>query len=160
MPTPRQPARWSDTCAKAPWQPPDAVFGVAWTALYTLYGVSLWREQHNPETRDPLLVGLAMNAAWVPLFSATPRGALVLLTAMVAVAVFCTRRLAVEDAAATPPRTRLQSRAVQFAPYLGWLAFAWTLNAYVVLKCPPPGGSRGPAEDVVVNRKADAGFLI
>jgi benzodiazapine receptor len=67
---------WHAELAKPPFNPPNAVFGPVWTALYVLMGAAVWRILHLPETpaRHTALrvffLQLALNAAWSWMFFA------------------------------------------------------------------------------------------
>ena len=116
-------AQWFDKCGKAPWQPPAVVFQIVWPILYALYAVTLYLERDNIEARNYLLLGLALNLCWVPLFTFNVSLALILLTVMIAVAAKC--------------MLLMKNRVTfyLFAPYLAWICFAWTLNAYLAITC-------------------------
>ena len=116
-------AEWFDKCGKAPWQPPPIVFKIVWPILYALYAASIVLEWGNSELRNYLLLGLLLNLCWVPLFVYEPRLALILLTLMIAVAIKCI--------------ILMQGRIsfYLFAPYLAWISYAWTLNAYLAVTC-------------------------
>ena len=110
--------------AQPRWAPPAWVFGPAWSLLYTLMGVALWRIWR---TRAPhkgaiglYLLQLAVNAGWSWLFFRWHLGALsfawiVLLLVMIAATILAFRRI-----------SRLA--AVLLLPYLGWVAFATALS--------------------------------
>jgi len=112
--------KWYDKCGKAPWQPPAPTFRIVWPILYTLYAIVLYKEWDDIESRNYLLIGLLLNLCWVPVFTYNVQLALVLLTCMIAVAAKC---------------IMLVENKWLFAPYLGWICFAWTLNAYLALTC-------------------------
>src|SRR5688572_8531665 len=67
---------WYADAQKAPWTPPNAVFGPAWTVLYTLMSVAawlVWRERDRVQVGPALgwYVGqLALNSIWTPVFFA------------------------------------------------------------------------------------------
>jgi len=113
---------WYEKCGKAPWQPPNYVFGIVWPILYILYGIVFYREFKNAPVRNILILGLLMNIAWVPIYSLNVQIALVLLTGMIVVSVKTISLLK------GIPRWL-------FSPYLLWLCFAWTLNTYLALNC-------------------------
>ena len=115
--------RWSDKCGRAPWQPPGIVFQIVWPILYTLYAVTILLEWNQTTSRNYLLLGLALNLCWVPLFIYNARLALLLLTCMIAVAIKCILLM------------KGRRAAYVFAPYLAWISFAWTLNAYLAWSC-------------------------
>ena len=125
-----KPGPWYRSLRKPPQTPPGWVFGPVWTLLYTLSAVSLWRVwQHPPSRRRRASVALwavqhGLNAAWSPLFFAAhrPRAALVDLGGLLA----CSTAYAVTAG-------RLDRTAGWlFAPYVGGVAFAGTINAGIV----------------------------
>ena len=65
---------WYEGLAKPPLTPPDALFGIAWTILYTLMAVAacvVWLKPQNPETEGWLrfyFIQLLFNAAWTIFF--------------------------------------------------------------------------------------------
>lgn len=125
--------QWFDKCARAPWQPPPIVFKIVWPILYILYAITIYLVRHDKTSRNLLLVGLVMNLCWVPLFVANTQFALLLLTCMIAVAVECVIILNKGDM--KNGRTGLGQHAAIFSPYLAWICFAWTLNAYLAVTC-------------------------
>ena len=112
-----------ETCVKPPWQPPAIAFQIVWPILYTLYAITLFLEWDIPVSRNYLLLGLVLNLCWVPLFAFNTRLALFLLTLMIAVAGKCVLLVR-------------RSSMYVFLPYLAWISFAWTLNAYIAVSCP------------------------
>lgn len=117
---------WYTSLALPALQPPGAVFGIAWTALYSLLGIALsrlWMAPPSPQRRQALwLFGLqlALNLLWSPLFfgahQIVPALALLALILLMSVlASFAARRV---DRVA--PWLML--------PYLIWLGFAFGLN--------------------------------
>jgi tryptophan-rich sensory protein len=116
---------WFDKCAKVPWQPPNAVFQYVWPVLYTIYGVVMYLTWRRPQLRWVLLLGLALNLAWVPIYVWNVQVALGVLGAMISVAI--TTELALY-------KMNWKLGAL-FAPYVAWLLFAFSLNAYLAVKC-------------------------
>lgn len=127
---------WYSSADRAPWSPPNWVFGPAWTALYTLMAVSgwlVWRTRSTGARRalTAYAVQLGLNLLWSPVFFGlypafgAPALWLALgIIAALAVAVFVTvRRFA--------PISR--PAALLLWPYLAWIAFASSLNAWVAL---------------------------
>ena len=117
-------AEWYDKCGKAPWQPPGFTFRIVWPILYALYAVVLYLEWNNTTTRNYLLLGLVLNLCWVPAFTVNSRLALLLLTGMIGVAI-----------ASILQMKGRRASMYAFAPYLVWISFAWTLNAYLAVTC-------------------------
>jgi tryptophan-rich sensory protein len=124
---------WYADADKAPWNPPNELFGPAWTVLYTLMSVAawlVWREREHADVRVPLrtyVVQLALNAIWTPVFFGLypvigapalwiALGIIVLLD--VAVLVTMLRFWRVSRVAAW-----------LLVPYWAWVLFATTLNA-------------------------------
>ena len=118
---------WFDTCVRPPWQPPNYLFGIVWPILYTIYGYIIFMQWGNTTIRNTLIVGLLLNLAWVPTFTADSKLALALLTAMIWVAIQTERLL-----------YKSKTSGLQwllFSPYTAWIMFAWTLNAYIAWNC-------------------------
>ena len=116
---------WYKKCRPVPWQPPAIAFQIVWPSLYVLYGLVLFREQSNIPVRNLLLIGLALNLSWVPIYIYNVQLALLILTGMVILGIQTVRALMKSNTIST----------ALFAPYLGWICFAWTLNAYLAVTC-------------------------
>lgn len=122
---------WYAGLAKPALTPPDWLFAPVWLGLALLMSSSLflvWRRSgHTPGaclTTNVYLIMLGLNLAWSVLFFLLrcPGLALIELTILGWVALQAlTRALAVSRPAGW-----------LLAPYVLWLAFAWTLNAGVV----------------------------
>lgn len=128
--------RWYKSLRKPSWQPPAAVFPVAWTALYADIAavnsmvltdlVDTGQREQAKGHATALGVNLALNAGWCGLFFRSKRtwlaaagaGALALSSADL------TRR-AYESSPA---------RGVALAPYAGWTAFATALSTAIAAK--------------------------
>lgn len=124
-------ATWYAALAKPSWTPPPFVFPIAWTILYVLMAVSLWRlwDRAAPSAarRSAItwfLIQLALNAAWSPVFFGwhATRAALVVIVAL----FFAIVMTIIAASRADRPASWL------LAPYLAWIAYATTLNAGVV----------------------------
>ena len=64
---------WYATADKAPWSPPNWVFGPVWTLLYTAMAVAAWLVwRRRAEGTRPALtayaVQLVLNLLWTPVF--------------------------------------------------------------------------------------------
>ena len=121
---------WYAQLAKPSFTPPNSVFPIAWTTLYFLMALSLWRLIESPvstaRTRAIafFLVQLALNAAWSWVFFhfESTRGGLIVIAAlwlMIAVTIFACSKV-----------SRLA--AWLLVPYLMWVTFATLLNAEIV----------------------------
>lgn len=134
-------ALWYKGLKKPPFHPPNAIFPIAWSALYVLIAFSgwkVWQQQASPERSRALrlwVVQLAANAEWSKLFFGEhrPDAALVdiLYLETQIIAYFLAARQVDEDAAAC------------FIPYGTWVAFAALLNFEIVRRNPQsPAPSR------------------
>ena len=126
---------WYAGLNKPSFNPPDWVFPVAWTALYTMIAVALWRLLGAKPRTGPsrgswrlalvaFLVQLGLNAAWTPVFfSAHAVGLGLIVVVSLLVMVLWTVRLTWRfDRAA----------AWLLVPYAAWVAFATLLNAAIL----------------------------
>lgn len=121
---------WYATLPKPAFTPPNAVFPVAWTILYFLMGISLWRlwdrAPEGPDRRRAIglfLVQLALNFAWSPVFFALHAvwAALAIIVALILVLAATLRFAFRADALA----------AWLLVPYLMWVCFASLLNGSI-----------------------------
>jgi translocator protein len=124
---------WYEGLDRAPWNPPSWAFGPAWTVLYVLMGLAAWLVAREGLERSEVqvalavyVVQLALNVGWSWVFFGwrLPGWALVeilvLLAAIVATAVLF---------------GRVSSTAAWLlVPYIGWVAFAASLNAWIALR--------------------------
>lgn len=128
---------WYEQADKAPWTPPDWLFGPVWIVLYLGMGVAawlIWRERHRARVTTPLVlyfVQLAVNGTWTPLFfAAYPSWGNAALWAALGVIVTLII-LVILTARAFWPISR--TAAVILLPYLAWILYASTLNAYIAV---------------------------
>lgn len=127
-----RPDRWYRSLRKPRHTPPSWVFAPVWTALYTASAIAayrVWRSgKSRARTRALALWGVqhALNAAWSPLFFGAhrPRAALADIGALLATSAAFLREARGVDPAAS----------WLMAPYVGWVAYASTINAGVVTK--------------------------
>jgi tryptophan-rich sensory protein len=118
---------WYRTIVKPVYTPPNWVFPVAWTLLFTMMGVSFWRILRRPSGTPHRRTGtllffaqLALNAAW----SAAFFGAHSPLLGLVVIVPFW----AVILATTLVFRTMDRLAAWLLVPYLAWVAFATLLD--------------------------------
>lgn len=119
---------WYDTLAKPPLNPPNWVFGPAWTTLYILMGYSFYRilrlEPATPGRRAAIGVffaQLVLNAAWSFAFFAARSPALGLIV------ILPMEALLIATIALFWRIDRIAGLAL--APTAFWVAFATYLNA-------------------------------
>lgn len=111
-----------------PWfYPPEILFPVVWTLLFTLMGVALflvWRRgTDDRDVRVALLAfggQFALNLAWTPVFFGLQRPDLGLV-------VIGALWLAIVGTIAAFDRVSRPAAAL-LVPYLGWVSFAFVLN--------------------------------
>ncbi|MBQ3666512.1 MAG: tryptophan-rich sensory protein [Elusimicrobiaceae bacterium] len=118
---------WYHTLNKPPFVPPDMIFGMVWTVLYLLLGISavlMFRKGVRNELRPAMwLLGiqLALNACWTPVFFGMHHfaGALTIVVLMLLEGFFMHRAFAKHSKMA----------AMLLWPYWAWLGFATYLTA-------------------------------
>lgn len=121
---------WYQSLAKPGWTPPSAAFPLAWTALYILMAVALWRlwdrVPPSPARRAAIglfLAQLALNAIWSPVFFGLHdiwAGLAVILALIGALAFTLTAAFRVDRVAGW-----------LLVPYMAWVCYASTLNAAI-----------------------------
>jgi benzodiazapine receptor len=117
---------WYEALAKPAFNPPNWVFGPAWTVLYVLIAIAGWRIwQRDRSSTAMKLWGLqlALNFLWSPIFFAFQQVALALVVILALLATI----LAFIASAWNLDRVS----AWLFAPYAAWVAFASLLNASI-----------------------------
>ena len=122
---------WYRNLKKPSWQPPDWLFGPAWTVILVLAawaGVLAYYGAHDEAGRTSViilyLVNFVAHFAWSPLFFKLKRPDLSLIEVVflwVSVLMLCV---------ALRPYSVTASWMV--APYLAWVSFAACLNAAIV----------------------------
>lgn len=133
---------WYRNLKKPAWQPPGAVFGPVWTALYVLIAIAATlavRDVPGPRRRfvtGLFAANLALNLAWTWIFfrGHAPRAAgveiLVLLATIVALVWLIW------------PHNR--TAALALAPYGAWTAFATALTWTIAAKKLDESASESP----------------
>ena len=117
---------WYAALTKPAFQPPGWVFGLVWTALYTMLGIALAAILNEPPSdrrRDAVwLFGgqLVLNFAWSPLFF----GAHMIDAALLVIVVM----LLMAAVAANYFRRLRAVAGWLMLPYLAWLCLATALN--------------------------------
>jgi len=123
---------WYQGLQKPAWTPPNAAFPIAWTILYILMALSLWRlwDKVAPSPARRTAIGLflgqlALNALWSPVFFGlhAPVAGLVIILALIVVLALAVRAAFRLDRAA----------GGLLVPYLAWVCYASTLNTAIVL---------------------------
>ena len=121
---------WYFQLQKPSWQPPDWLFGPAWTTIYVLTsvsGVKAWRRADEVQRRyflGALLLNLVLNLLWSLIFFTSQRPDIALLEV---VPLWLSILLMVLLVRSYSPQS-----ALLMLPYLGWVAFAAYLNWTIV----------------------------
>ena len=131
--SPKDPATrlWYGRLRKPSYTPPDYLFPIVWTVLYSMIAVSGWRvwsAQPSWRRRKALKLWaeqLIANAKWTKLFFGRHRPTLALIDIVAMESII----LEYISAARKVDRTA----ALLFVPYMGWVAFATVLNADIAL---------------------------
>jgi len=117
---------WYRPLQKPSFNPPNWVFGPAWTVLYSMMAVAAWLVWNERDRRDVALplalfgVQLVLNAAWSGIFFGMHNPA----AALVEIAVLWLTILATLIAFGRVKRLA----GALLAPYLAWVTFATVLN--------------------------------
>jgi len=121
---------WYRNLRKPRWQPPPPAYALVWTPLYATIGYAgsraLGRALRSDRRRlaGGLLLDLALNAAWTPVFfrARQPRAALAEIACLDIANVLLIRQAWRAD----------HTAAILLLPYVAWTAFATVLNAEIV----------------------------
>lgn len=120
---------WYQDLARSPLNPPDYVFGIAWTLLYFLLSVSFFLILQSPKTKERLTAlklfagHMILNWAWSPLFFVAHElfASFALIMVMILTAaymIFYFRKIN-------------QAASLLLIPYIGWLCLAAHLSYYI-----------------------------
>ncbi len=122
------PGPWYQALQKPWFNPPNWLFGPAWTFLYVLIAIAGWRVWLR-EPRGRLMsiwwLQLVLNFLWSPVFF----GLELIGPALIVVAALLVTVLVFIAASWKPDRLA----ALLFVPYAAWVAFATLLNASISL---------------------------
>lgn len=122
------PGEWYENLEKAPWTPPNWLFGPVWTLLYLAIAIAgwlVWKERRSAGFSPALalwVVQLLLNAAWSWLFFGRHQIGLAALD-ITALAIAILAFIAVSAPVSRPA-------AALFAPYAAWVLYAMSLNLY------------------------------
>ncbi|RKF21858.1 tryptophan-rich sensory protein [Altericroceibacterium spongiae] len=132
---------WFDGLVKPAIFPPPATFGIVWTVLYIMMGLSLALICAARGARGRglaillFILQLALNLAWSPVFFGAHQityGLVIigLLDVMVLLTIFAVWRVR-------------RAAAVLLLPYLAWVLFATVLNYQFLIANPDADGAEG-----------------
>jgi len=121
---------WYRELVKAPWNPPDWLFGPVWTLLYAMMTIAVWQVSLTQTAHAKRITAyrlyffqLGLNGLWSQVFFGMqqPGWSLLNLAALLVVAALTARTFA-----------RIKPFAGWLlSPYLVWLAYALSLNAAI-----------------------------
>lgn len=137
---------WFAALRKPGFMPPGWAFGVAWTILYIMIGISLAMLLHakgaQKRERAIILFGLMLviNLAWSPVFFGMHKVTLAL--SLIAAMIVCTVGLIF-----ALWKIRIVA-ALLLYPYLGWLMFATALN-YKIMELNPNAETLVPGQRTI-----------
>ena len=127
---------WYVSADKAPWTPPNWVFGPVWTALYAAMAVAAWLvwRRRVPESRPALTaygIQLGLNLLWTPVFFGLYPAlgtvalwlAFAIILALIVAVTFTVLRFGPISLAA----------GLLLLPYVTWIVFASSLNVWAAL---------------------------
>jgi tryptophan-rich sensory protein len=127
---------WYATADKAPWSPPNWVFGPVWTVLYAAMAVAAWLvwRSHARGSKAALTaygVQLGLNLLWTPVFFA-------LYPALGTTALWMAFGIIVALAVAVAVTVVLfgpisRTAGLLMLPYLSWIVYASSLNLWAAL---------------------------
>lgn len=120
------PGPWYEALAKPAFNPPNWLFGPAWTLLYILIAIAgwrIWRIEPGGAAVKAWVAQLVANFAWSPVFFAAH-----MIGAALAVILVLLALIGLFMALAW---RRDRVAALIFVPYAAWVAFATLLNATI-----------------------------
>ncbi len=122
---------WYRNLNKAPWTPPDYVFGIVWPILYTFMFISITLIYFDKKCFpycsliSIFVLQLLLNLSWTTIFFKIKLTLLALL--IIIILILFTTYICVEFYSIN----RIASYFL--IPYILWLCLAFTLNAYIVI---------------------------
>ncbi len=125
---------WFESLDKPKYNPPDRVFPVVWTTLYSLIAFSGWRTWRTEDSRQRShalrlwKAQLVANAEWTLLFFGEHQPKKALTDAILLETIILRYIRTVKDLD--------QAAALTMVPYAAWVAFAIVLNADIARRNP------------------------
>lgn len=125
------PGPWYAALDKPEWTPPDASFGIAWTALYAAMVIVGARLSRAPRGRSRsvaltlMAAQLLLNGLWSWLFFGRHWPTIAFID--ISLLWLCVVALTIASASVDRPA------AIVLVPYVLWLSFALVLNGCIML---------------------------
>ncbi|MDP1835299.1 MAG: TspO/MBR family protein [Chlamydiales bacterium] len=119
---------WYPTLVKPSWTPPNYLFPIAWTILYTLMAIALWKviiaPTRNKQTAYSLFgLQLVLNFIWSFLFFYLESPGLGLIDIILMwIAIVATMAAFWRHS---------QVATYLLLPYLAWVSYAFSLNLFI-----------------------------
>jgi translocator protein len=120
------PGEWYAALEKPWFNPPNWLFGPAWSILYVMIAVAGWRLWENQRSSSAMTVwwiSLVLNFLWSPAFfglQSITLGLVVIIPMLLSIFLFIAKAWNVDRIA-----------ALLFVPYAGWVSFATMLNVAI-----------------------------
>jgi tryptophan-rich sensory protein len=122
---------WYETLNRAPWTPPNYVFGIVWSILYVLMFISFTLVFFNKKCKgfcEPILfflLQLVLNLSWTTVFFTYKQlvAGLILIFTLICLVAYTAHQFYSID----------KTASLLLIPYLLWLCVAFSLNAYIVM---------------------------
>ena len=122
---------WYKDLNRAPWSPPNYVFGIIWPILYLLMTISvllvLFNKKCYPYCRPItfFILQLILNLSWTTVFFQLqqPLIALIMIVFIIGITAYTALKF----------YTYSKIASLLLVPYLLWLCVAFSLNGYIVL---------------------------
>ncbi|AGA65192.1 Tryptophan-rich sensory protein [Liberibacter crescens BT-1] len=122
------PDQWYISLNKAPFNPPNWVFGPIWTVLYILIaiaGIRTYEKSGLSLSFGLWILQMVLNFTWSPIFFGmhNPKMALsIILITFLVILLYIVYQW-----------TRDRISSILFIPYIAWISLASVLNMYIVL---------------------------
>ena len=122
---------WYKDLNRAPWSPPNYVFGIIWPILYLLMTISVLLVLFNKKCYpycSPItffILQLILNLSWTTVFFQLrqPLISLIMIVFIIGITAYTALKFY--------PYSKIAS--ILLVPYLLWLCVAFSLNGYIVL---------------------------
>ncbi|XP_069094962.1 translocator protein-like [Pleurodeles waltl] len=132
---------WYESLKKPSWRPPNKMFPIAWSTLYTTMGYAsylVWKDLGGFNNRAMVPLGLyaaqmILNWTWMPIFFGAHRLKLALAE------ILCLDCVVILTMTSWYPINKTST--VLMVPYLGWLSLATALT-YCIWRDNPGMGKR------------------
>ncbi|MGL4489343.1 MAG: TspO/MBR family protein [Rhizobiaceae bacterium] len=122
------PGDWYASLVKPSFNPPNWVFGPAWTTLYIMIAIAGWRlwENHRGSTSMKIWwAAIVVNFIWSPVFFGMQNPVLalgIIIAMLILIYAFIAKTWNLD-----------RISAWLFVPYAAWVSFATLLNASIVV---------------------------